>query len=154
VYAVNSGTALNARYRKPNSGIEELVLRPYRVVLYHDTLYLLCEHGGALRLYHISRFDGAENTDIEFERDEGLLAKYEEDLSHSFGIHISGELKEVAIRFKKEVGYMLRERIWHDSQEIFDEGDCVVLCLRVFVNGEFLSWVKSWGDAVVGMEEK
>ena len=102
-------------------------------------------------LYHISRFEEVEETDIEFVKENRLVREYEEKLSHCFGIFIDGELCDIEIKFDKSVEYMLRERLWHRSQEVETKKDCVILKLRVYQSGEFMAWVKSWGDLVKGV---
>jgi len=155
VFGVNNAVRLKITYKKPNRASETIVVEPYRLVLYRDSLYLLAKseaNDRELRLYNISRLERVEETDIGFEKDRGLIKKYEEDLSHSFGISIECDLCDVAITFDKSVEYMLGERIWHSSQTIESRDDCVVLRLRVYRSNEFMAWVRGWGEAVRGIE--
>jgi len=151
VFGVNNSVRLRITYRKPNKGVETALVEPYKIVLYHDSLYLLAknktnEHG--LRLYHISRFESVEETNDGFTKKQALIRQYEKDLTHSFGIFVEGDLCDVQITFAKSVEYILRERLWHSSQSIEVKDDCVVLSLRVYRSGEFMAWVNSWGDTV------
>ncbi|MCL2690202.1 MAG: WYL domain-containing protein [Chitinispirillia bacterium] len=148
---VNSVTKLKITYKKPNTETETVIVEPYKIVLYHDTLYLLAKRENdtrGLRLFHISRFEEIEETYEEFTKDRDLIRNYEKDLSHCFGIFIDGDLCDVLIEFDKSVEYMIRERLWHSSQVIETRKDCVVLKLRVYKSGEFMAWVKSWGEMV------
>jgi predicted DNA-binding transcriptional regulator YafY len=150
-FGVNNSTKLKITYKKPNKGSETVIVEPYRIVLYHDTLYLLAKKESdsrRLRLYHVSRLEEVEETGEEFAKDRGLIQNYEKELSHSFGIFIEGELRDVEIRFDKSVEYMLRERLWHTSQTIETTEECVILKLRVYQSGEFMAWVRGWGEAV------
>ena len=150
-FGVNSSQKLKITYKKPNKESETVIVEPYKIVLYHDSLYLLANrkddnHG--LRLYHISRFKNVEETGEEFVKNLSLIRRYEKDLSHSFGIFIDGDLCDVEIKFDKSVEYMIRERLWHHSQKIETKEDGVILKLRVYKSGEFTAWLKSWGEAV------
>lgn len=151
VFGVNNSVRLKITYRKPNKGVETAVVEPYKIVLYHDSLYLLARNKtneGGLRLYHISRFESVEETDEGFAKKQTLIRKYEKDLTHCFGIFVEGDLCDVKITFAKSVEYMLCERLWHSSQSIEVKDDSVTLKLRVYRSGEFMAWVRSWGDAV------
>jgi len=151
VFGVNNAVRLRITYKKPNKASEVTFVEPYKLVLYHDSLYLLAKAEGndrELRLYNISRLESVEETDVGFVKERSLIEKYEEDLSHCFGIFIDGDLCDVAITFDKSVEYMLGERIWHSSQVIEARDDCVVLKLRVYRSNEFMVWVRGWGDAV------
>ena len=151
VYGVNNSVKLKITYNKPNKGSESVTVEPYKIVLYHDSLYLLAKNETnerELRLYHISRFENVEETDVEFTKKHSLIRKYEKDLSHCFGIFIEGDLCDVEITFDKSVEYFLNERVWHGSQSIEVKEDCVILKLRVYRSNEFMVWVRGWGDAV------
>jgi len=151
VFGVNSSTKLKITYKKPNKEAEICVVEPYKIVLYHDTLYLLAQkenENRGLHLYHISRFENVEETGVEFTKDKKLAKEYEEKLQHSFGIGIEGDLCDIEIEFDKSVEYVIRERNWHNSQIIETTGDSVILKLLVYNSGEFNAWVRSWGDVV------
>lgn len=154
-YGVNNATRLKAVYKKPNSESEVITIEPYRLVLYHDSLYLLARKitrsaadGKVLRLYQVSRFESIEETDRTFTKNRKLIREYEEKLSHSFGIYSDGELCDIEIDFDKSVEYSIRERLWHKSQKIESKDNCVTLKLRVYKSGEFMTWVRGWGDMI------
>ena len=159
IYCINSKMQLQLGYQKPNSEADEGIVEPYRLILYKDTLYLLAEkitgdHSGDtfLRVYHISRVTSAEPMDTAFERSEKLLDDFEEKLSHSFGIMAFGELTDITLTFDKVVLSALQERTWHDSQEIIEVGDQVVMKLKVLDSREFISWLLGWGKELVKVE--
>ena len=156
-YGVNNSVKLKITYKKPNKNSETVIVEPYKIVLYHDSLYMLAKKENdsrGLHLYHISRFEEVEETTEEFVRDLSLMRDYEKDLSHSFGISVDGDLCDVEITFAKSVEYMVCERIWHDSQDIEVKDDCVILKLRVYKSGEFTAWLKSWGEAIKDVKFK
>jgi len=153
-YGVNSSTKLKISYKKPNHEIQTVTVEPYRIALYHDSLYLLAKKENSsrgLHLYHISRFEEVVETSEEFVKENRLVREYEEKLSHCFGIFIDGDLCDIEIKFDKSVEYMLRERLWHGSQTVETKENCVILKLRVYKSGEFMAWVKGWGDLVKGI---
>lgn len=157
VYAINGRFVLNMEYQKPNSMQETVVIAPYRLVMYRDTLYLLAHKYGTsdmLRIYHVSRICGVTIQDVTFERSRLLLDQYEENLSHSVGISASGTLTDVEICFDKRVLNALKERVWHQSQEIVEGKDSVILKLRVFDNNELIAWILGWGNVVKSIQPK
>lgn len=153
VFGVNNSKKLKAEY-KQNKEVENIVVLPYKIILYRDSLYLLAKKENDSRgliLYHVSRFESVEEIDENFTKNPDLIRDYEEKLSNSFGIFVEDDLYDIEIRFDKSVESALVERIWHKSQKIETKEDVVVLKLRVYKSGEFMSWVKSWGDMVKGI---
>lgn len=150
-YGVNNDMTLRVTYKKPNQDSETSILEPYKIVLYHDSLYLLAKRENdewGLRLFHISRIENIEETYREFSKSSKLIRDYEASLEHCFGIWVEGELYDVEIDFDKSVEDSVCQRVWHKSQSIVSKEDCVTLKLRVYRSGEFMAWVRGWGEAV------
>jgi predicted DNA-binding transcriptional regulator YafY len=150
-FGVNNSVKLKITYKRPNREPDTMIIEPYKIVLYHDSLYLLAKRDSdnyGLRLYHISRFQEIEETQDEFVRDLNLISEYEEKLSHCFGIFIDGDLCDVEIEFDKSREHMLRERLWHSSQTIETKEDSIILKLRVYKSREFSAWLRGLDDIV------
>ncbi|PLX48575.1 MAG: hypothetical protein C0613_10335 [Desulfobulbaceae bacterium] len=63
-----------------------------------------------------------------------------------FGVHWSDRLTRVRVRFSKEVAPYIRERIWHESQQISDAADGgLLLELTVSHLFDLKKWLLSWG---------
>jgi predicted DNA-binding transcriptional regulator YafY len=151
VWGVNNSIKLKAEYKHLQKDVENIIVSPYKIVLYHDSLYLLAKKENDTRgliLYHVSRFKNVDVSGEEFEKNPDLIKDYEEKLSNCFGIFIENDLCDIEIEFDKSVESAVKERLWHKSQEIETENGRVILKLRVYNSGEFMGWVKSWGDAV------
>ena len=72
---------------------------------------------------------------------------------HSAFRVMRGDPEIVRVRFKPHVAHVVRERIWHPSQEGRDDADgCVVVTLQVPINYEVLSWILGYGPAAKVLE--
>lgn len=72
--------------------------------------------------------------------------RIEEYLKGSFGIFQAGDDFEVVVDFDKWAGVLVRERRWHQSQELTDlPGGGVRMRLRLNNLAEVERWVLSWG---------
>ena len=73
-------------------------------------------------------------------------------MRHSFGV-FRGEPQRVCIWFDSEVADYVKEKIWHDSQEIQDQDDgSIVFSANVAVTSELKNWIMRWGSAAVVLE--
>lgn len=155
IYSINSRHLLVLNYKKPNQEVEKVVVAPYKLVLYRDTLYILVLKMNAddtLRIYNISRIEDAEVTSDKFNRNQKLIERYEEAVAHSFGISVQGDLKDIEITFDKCVANAIKEREWHSSQDIEEDDNSITLKLKVLDNGEIISWILGWGKNVIDIK--
>ncbi|MBE9522368.1 MAG: WYL domain-containing protein, partial [Proteobacteria bacterium] len=117
---------------------------PYTLLFYDGALYLggYAHNREALRLFLVDRIEQVTILDERFEIPEDFSAG---DLTGSaFGL-IDEQPQTIKVRFGAEIGHLIRERIWHPSQELVEEDDGS-LTLRFEASGEkeILAWLYSY----------
>jgi len=142
----NPAKALYARINGPTRAYS---LHPYTIGVYRQALYLfaLDLDEERIKTFAIDRFRA-------FHRDRKSRFDYPEDyvphavVADSFGI-IGGPMLDVRLRFRKNAAPYIRERVWHDSQQLAEAEDGgVVLTMRVGRSYELISWILSFGPDV------
>src|SRR5262245_20140928 len=120
------------------------LLSPYRLVYYHGGLYLYArsdEHG-EVRTFAVERVQRIEVLESTFEMPADFsVAAYARG---AFGI-LGGKPEAVEVAFDAEMAGYIRERVWHESQELEERPDgTVVLRLQVHPGFELQSWIKGF----------
>lgn len=151
-HAINNSISIRLRYRAKHKNESCFIVDPYKIILYHDTLYLLARKNDNLILFHISRILEAEETTQEFIRDQNLIQDYDRRLSHCFGISPEGNIEKVRIFFDPLVTEVVKERTSHHSQTIEETNTATILTMNVFANYELASWILGWGNSVKKVE--
>ena len=66
---------------------------------------------------------------------------------------LGGEPEKVSIWFAPDVADYVKEKVWHDSQQILDQDDgAIVFSADVAVTRELRRWIMRWGAAAVVLE--
>jgi proteasome accessory factor B len=135
---------LELAYTPARRTTEVYRLDPYTLLFYEGALYLggFAHNRGALRLFLVDRIEHATVLDERFEVPDDFAAV---DLTGSaFGL-IDEDPVKVKARFGAEIGHLIRERVWHPSQELV-EGEDGVLTLTFAASGakEILAWLYSY----------
>jgi predicted DNA-binding transcriptional regulator YafY len=139
-------------YRKPGQGeTESRVVDPYHLANINGEWYLFAyDHlRRDIRTFVPGRIRSVKATGRTFERPQSF--SLEKRLRDSFGVH-SGEGRfDVVLRFNARVADLVREKKWHESQQLRNlKSGGVELRLRLSSLAEIERWVLSWGgDAVV-----
>lgn len=139
-------------YKKPGAKEAELrVIDPYHLSNINGEWFLFAfDHGrNDIRTFVPARVQEVQRTGINFPRPEKF--SLEKRLRGSFGVHSAqGEFK-VVLRFSPRVADFIREKKWHDSQELKELKDGgVELSLTLTSLVEIERWVLGWGgDAKV-----
>lgn len=119
-------------------------LDPYRVVYYHGGLYLYArsEEHREVRTFAVERIQRIEVLEERFEMPADFdVADYGRG---AFGI-TGGKPEKVEIAFDAEIAGYIRERVWHESQELVDKPDgSVVIKMNVSPGFELQAWIKSF----------
>lgn len=120
-------------------------VHPYRLRHVEDTLYLIgyCALRKGMRTFAVDRIRSVVVTD------EGFKLAQEVDtrifLQDSFGIY-QGLPVTIKIRFSTSVAGYIRERIWHQSQQLSDQADgSLIFTATVAGIEEIRHWVLRWG---------
>lgn len=118
---------------------------PYTMIYYKGGLYLMgyAHNRGALRTFAVERIGRVEMGKVRFEIPADF--RPEEQLRSAFGI-VDEEVMEVVVRFSPAVAHTVRERLWHPSQRVAEEGDgSVVVSFEAGGRLEIVSWILSYG---------
>jgi len=139
-------------YRKAGrSEIEQRLVDPYHLANINGEWYLFAfDHlRKDIRTFVPARIQSAKPTGKIFTRPQKF--SLEKRLRDSFGVHSGQGDYDVVIRFEARVADYVREKKWHESQELRELKDGgVELRLNLSSLHEIQRWVLSWGgDAVV-----
>jgi proteasome accessory factor B len=119
-------------------------LDPYRLVYYRGGLYLYAraEEYGEVRTFAVERVQKIEVLDASFETPADFNVS--EYARGAFGI-AGGKAEAVELRFDAEMASYIRERVWHESQDLEDRPDgSVTLRMQVAPGFELKSWIKGF----------
>ena len=139
-------------YRKPGQPRgESRLVDPYHLANINGEWFLFAyDHARKdIRTFVPARIQSVQPTEKTFERSQKF--SLEKRLRDSFGVH-SGEGKyDVVIRFNSRVADYVREKKWHESQQLRDlKGRGVELRMNLSSLVEIERWILSWGgDAEV-----
>ncbi|MGH7952054.1 MAG: helix-turn-helix transcriptional regulator [Limisphaerales bacterium] len=139
-------------YRKPGQKkTEPRLVDPYHLANINGEWYLFAyDHARKdIRKFVPARIQSIKQTGQTFERSKKF--SIEKELRDSFGVH-SGEGEfEVVLRFNARAADYVREKKWHESQELRElKNGGVELRLKLSSLNEIERWILSWGgDAKV-----
>jgi predicted DNA-binding transcriptional regulator YafY len=143
---------LELTYRKPGQQqAEQRIVDPYHLANINGEWFLFAyDHlRDDLRTFVPARIKAVRSTGKIFERRKKF--SLEERLRGSFGVQSGHGEYDVVIRFHERVADYVREKKWHESQQLRElKGGGVELRLRLSSLAEIGRWVLSWGgDGVV-----
>ena len=132
------------RYHSFSSNREKSYLvEPQRLVFAQGGLYLVAfvPEYDQLRTFSVDRILALSLTEERFApRDLS-----EDAFAHSLGVH-QGTPERIVIAFEPRMAKYVRERTWHPSQTVEDQGDgSVVLTLTVSNDWALRSWILGFG---------
>ena len=138
-------------YRKAGTRqIESRIVDPYHLANINSEWYLFAyDHGRKdIRTFVPVRVQSVKPTGRTFPRPEKF--SLEQRLRDSFGVH-SGEGEfDVVIRFHETVADYIREKKWHESQQLRDlKNGGVELRLKLSSLAEVERWILGWGGHAV-----
>ena len=126
---------------------------PYHCIGHHGEWYLIGhDHMKAdLRIYALSRMTAPRLGKGTFEVPEDFDPATHVD--RYFGINLDTQVYQVRIRFDPHLAFYIRERQWHENQELIDLPDGGVE-LRFTTNqlDAVRFWSQSWGAGAVVLE--
>jgi proteasome accessory factor B len=143
---------LELTYRKPGQPHpEQRVVDPYHLANINGEWFLFAyDHlRKDLRTFVPARIKAVRPTGNTFERRQAF--SLDKRLRGSFGVQSGHGEFDVVIRFNERVAEYIREKKWHDSQQLRElKQGGVELRLQLSSLAEIGRWVLSWaGDAVV-----
>ena len=139
-------------YRKPGQTKPEArVVDPYHLANINGEWYLFAyDHARKdIRTFAPARIKSVKPTGKTFERPQKF--SLEKRLRDSFGVHSGQGEHEVVIQFNPRAADYVREKKWHESQQLRElKNGGVELQLKLSSLAEIERWVLSWGgDAKV-----
>jgi len=150
--AVAQRQQLELNYRKPGQQkTEARIVDPYHLANINGEWFLFAyDHARKdIRTFVPARIQSVKPTGKTFERTQKF--SLEKRLRDSFGVHSGEGEYEVVIRFNPRAADYVREKKWHQSQQLRElNGGGVELKLKLSSLAEIERWVLSWGgDAKV-----
>ena len=138
-------------YRKPGQKeTEPRVVDPYHLANINGEWYLFAyDHARKdIRTFVPARVQSVKLTGKTFERPQKF--SLEKRLRDSFGVHSGKGEYEVVIRFNSRAADYIREKKWHESQQLRElKGGGVELRMKLSSLMEIERWVLSWGGNAV-----
>jgi predicted DNA-binding transcriptional regulator YafY len=132
------------RYHSFSSDREkEYTIEPYRVVFAQGALYVVAfvPEYGQIRTFALDRIKALSVTEDRFEP----IETGEDAFAHSLGVH-QGQPERIEIAFEPRIARYVRERLWHQSQEVRERSDGgIVLTLNVSNDFALRSWILGFG---------
>jgi predicted DNA-binding transcriptional regulator YafY len=125
---------------------------PYRIWFFSGTFYLIgfCHKRKEVRVFALDRIKMLHQTTEQFEVPEDF--DFEDFVGPSFGV-FQGEPVEVKVWFAPDVAGYIKEKIWHESQQIEDGDDgSVIFEAEVAGTDEIKFWIMSWGSHALVLE--
>ena len=124
---------------------KEYLIEPHRLVFAQGGLYLIAfvpEYSG-MRTFAAERVLSVSVTGEKFEPQE-----LEDELfAHSLGVNQGTAPERIEIVFDPRIAPYVKERMWHDSQELRDEEDgSVRIVLQVSNDWALRSWILGFGQ--------
>ncbi len=150
--AVARRRQLELNYRKPGQQkTEARLVDPYHLANINGEWFLFAfDHARKdIRTFVPARIRSVQPTGETFERPQKF--SLEKRLRDSFGVYSGEGEHEVVIRFSARAADYVREKKWHESQQLRElKGGGVELKLKLSSLAEIERWVLSWGgDAKV-----
>ncbi len=147
---------LELTYRKAGSPQGEVrVVDPYHLANINGEWFLFAyDHARKdIRTFVPARVLALKPTGKTFQRSQKF--SLEKRLRGSFGVHSSEGEFEVVLRFNAHAADYVREKKWHESQQLRElKGGGVELTLKLSSLGEIQRWALSWGGDVQVLKPK
>jgi proteasome accessory factor B len=142
---------LELTYRKPGSRqTEQRLIDPYHLANINGEWFLFAYDAARkdIRTFVPARVKAVKATGKTFERAQKF--SLERRLRDSFGVHSGQGEFDIVIRFDESVADYIREKRWHESQQLRElKGGAVELRLKLSSLAEVERWVLSWGGNAV-----
>ncbi len=131
-------------YRPPRRDLQVYLIDPYSLLFHNNALYLAAyaHNRQDQRLFLVDRIEKVELLEERFDVPDDFNPA--DLLGASFGV-VSDAPIEVRVRFAAPVAHLIRERIWHPSQQLDEaEKGGVILSMTVSGRTELLAWLYSY----------
>ena len=145
---------LKLSYRKPGKKeTESRLVDPYHLANINGEWFLFAyDHARKdIRTFVPARIQALEKTGKTFVRPQKF--SLEKRLRDSFGVHSAEGEFNVVIRFNDLVADYIREKKWHESQQLIElKNGGVELRLKLSSLAEIERWILGWGGDAVAVQ--
>ena len=131
---------------------EKRKVDPYRILFFNGTFYVIgyCHLRKDCRTFALERIKMLTTTNERFVVPEDF--RLEDYMGSGFGV-IGGRPEKIKIWFSPDIAGYLKEKTWHESQEITQQRDgSIIFEADLAITEELLSWVMSWGSKAEVLE--
>jgi predicted DNA-binding transcriptional regulator YafY len=146
--ATTSRKRVEIMYQAVSTGkLTKRKVDPYQVWVMNGSFYLIafCNVRNAIRTFAMDRIKSYAVIDESFEMSEDF--KLEDYLQTAFRV-MRGKPEKVTFRLAPGAAHVVRERIWHPTQELREiDGGGVEISVEVPINYEITSWIMGFGSA-------
>ena len=125
---------------------------PYRIWFFNGTFYLIgfCHMRKEVRIFALDRIKMLHQTNETFEVPEDF--SLEDFIGPSFGVY-QGEPAHIKVWFHPDVAGYIKEKIWHESQQIHPQDDgSIIFEADVAGTDEIRFWIMTWGSQAEVLE--
>lgn len=144
---------LEIHYEALSTGQETTrTVDPYRVWAMNGSFYLIgyCHVRDSVRTFAMDRIRDLKVLDETFDVPEDF--SLQDYLQTAFRV-MTGKPEVVRIWFRASAAQVVKERIWHPSQEIREQEDgSLIITMAVPINYEVISWILGFGSAARVLE--
>jgi len=154
--ATAAGRQLELRYRKPGQKqAESRIVDPYHLANINGEWFLFAfDHlRKDIRTFVPARIHSLRQTGKSFSRPQKF--SLEKRLRGSFGVQSGRGQYDVVIQFNQKVADYIREKKWHDSQQLRElRNGGVELRMKLSSLEEVERWVLSWAGNAVALKPR
>ena len=147
---------LGFEYKKLNSSsFEKRTIEPYHLACIQNQWYCFGHdiNRREMRTFVLARMRNAVGTGQTFTKSKRF--SLQDHLKDSLGVFSAKGKHNIRIRFDKFAAQLVRERIWHPSQQIQElTGGEIELRVTLSSLHEIEPWVLSWGEHAHVLEPK
>jgi len=147
--AAMSERVVSMRYHSMESRrVKEYLVHPYRLVYAQHGLYLQA-YVPAYSDFRSFLIDRIQKLSVQEDTFEPANELAPDPFGKSMGVH-SGPTCKVRLQFGPQAAPFIKERTWHESQQLKDRADgSVVMTLEVSDDYALRQWILGFGRAVI-----
>jgi proteasome accessory factor B len=146
--SVRKSCVLEFEYKKLNaSAFEKRTIEPYHLACIQNQWYCFARdiNRREMRTFVLARMRNAVGTGQTFTKSKAFSLK--NHLKDSLGVFSAKGKHNIRIRFDKFAAQLVRERLWHPSQQIQElAGGEIEFSITLSSLHEIEPWVLSWGE--------
>jgi proteasome accessory factor B len=132
--------------------VRKRMVGPHYLYIAKRSVYLVAEdlEEKSVKVFSVSRISTATMTDEVY---EGTIIDPERFFTSSFGIFRASEKVGIKLLFNDHMSAYIRERKWHESQQVVQRSDGrMELTFEAGITPELIAWIQSFGPDVTPLE--